>query len=682
MKKKLFKIINVHFLLKLIITVSSLIICAITSIYLISFLLGPPEIINDRNTIYYDQDGMIIGEDKGIESRYWIDLADISPHIIAATIAIEDQNFFDHNGFDLKRIIRATFLNIKNFSLKEGASTLTQQYARNLFLTHEKTWVRKLSEAFYTVRLEMYYSKDEILEGYLNTIYFGHGAYGIEAASKYFFNKSANEVSLTEATMLVGIPKGPTYYSPLNDLEKANRRQQIILDQLLDQEVISKSDYVEAINEPLTYVATQEKQTKNIAPYFQDVVIREAADILQLDHTIVKSNGYHIYTTLNRRFQQQLESTIHKNMQGNSELQTGAMALDPKTGAIQALIGGRSYEKSPYNRAITAKRMVGSAFKPILYYGALEHNYTASTLLMSKPTIFSLENNQTYQPSNFNNYYAEAPITLAQALALSDNVYAVKTNLFLGVETLIDTARRFGITGELPAVPSLALGTASVSVNEMVTAYGMLANGGKQIESHTIEKIVDQNGRTVFERKNMLEQQVFDPVYTFILTDLMSGMFDRTLDGYMAVTGSTIADRLTHKYAGKSGTTDTDSWMIGYSPTLVTGIWTGYDNNRKLNSSVETAYAKNIWADFMEAAHEGIEPQTFTIPQGVISIKIDPSTGQIATPYCPVNRSMYFKKGTEPTSHCMTHFPIENEIIEFERPEDKGIFQRLFELFM
>src|SRR5699024_88583 len=196
---------------------------------------------------------------------------------------------------------------------------------------------------------------------------------------------------------------------------------------------------------------------------------------------------------------------------------------------------------------------------------------------------------------------------------LSDNVYAVKTNLFLGAETLVDTARRFGITSDLPAVPSLALGTASVSVDEMVTGYGMLANGGRQIERHTVEKIVDQYGRTVFERKNEAGQQEFDPVYTFILTNLMTGMFDRALDGYMAVTGSTIADQLTHLYAGKSGTTNSDSWMIGYSPTLVTGIWTGYDDNRKFTSSVETAYANNIRADFMEAAHDGNDPENYRI---------------------------------------------------------------------
>lgn len=682
MKKILIKINKIHFLLKTTIIIASLAIFFITCIYMVSFLLGPPEIISERNTIYYDQDGTIIGEEKGIENRYWIDIDEMSPNIIQATIAIEDKKFFDHNGFDLKRIARATLLNIQSLSLKEGASTLTQQYARNVFLTHEKTWARKLKEAFYTVRLEMYYSKEEILEGYLNTIYFGHGAYGIEAASRYFFNKSANEVSLAEAAMLVGIPKGPTYYSPLNDLEKANERQQIILDQLLEQDIISESDYLTATSEQFKYHPQQEKQMTNVAPYFQDVVVKEAADILQLDQAFIKSSGYHIYTTLNTSFQQQLENTINKNIQATSDLQTGAIVLHSKTGAIQALVGGRSYDQSPFNRAVAAKRMSGSIFKPFLYYAALEHNYTASTKLMSKPTVFTLENNETYQPSNFNHYYAEAPITLAQALALSDNVYAVKTNLFLGVETLIETAKQFGITSDLPAVPSLALGTASVSVDEMVTAYGMLANGGKQIESHTIEKIVDQHGRTVFERNNRVGKQILDPINSFILTHLMTGMFDRTLDGYMAVTGSTITDQLSRSYAGKSGTTNADSWMIGYSPTLVTGIWTGYDDNREIESATETAHAKNIWAAFMEAAHEGSEPQKFAIPPGVVSVLIDPATGQIATPYCPVSRPMYFKKGTEPTSHCMTHFPIEDESIELENHDDKGILQRLFELLM
>src|SRR5699024_3408848 len=214
--------------------------------------------------------------------------------------------------------------------------------------------------------------------------------------------------------------------------------------------------------------------------------------------------------------------------------------------------------------------------KPFLYYTALNNGYTPTTMLMSKPTAFRLEDGEVYQPSNYNGYYANEQITLAQALALSDNVYAVKTNLYVGPEKLAETANKFGITSELPAVPSVALGTASVTLENMVTGYGMLANGGYDIQGHTVEKIVDRHGNTVFERKQDEKKRVLDPQSAFVLTQLMTGMFDRALDGYMSVTGSSIADQLTRDYAGKSGTTETDSWMIGYSPSLVTGIWTGY----------------------------------------------------------------------------------------------------------
>lgn len=650
-----------------------------TSVYVVSFLLGPPPIISEQNTIYYSQNGEIIGEEKGVESRYWVDIDHISADVINAAIAIEDKNFFEHHGFDPKRMIGAALLDLKSLSLKEGASTLTQQYARNLFLSHEKTWTRKLKEAFYTIRLEMYYSKEEILEGYLNTIYFGHGAYGIEAASKYFFGKNADQLSLAEAAMLVGIPKGPTYYSPLNDLVKATERQKVILRQLLDQKLISETDYASALNEKLTYFKQKEQRVQKIGPYFQDTVLKEAGDILELDHQQIKSGGYQIYTTLRTDLQKHLVEKVNEHIHKESDLEIGALALDPQTGAIQALVGGRSYEKSPFNRAISAKRMSGSTFKPFLYYAALENSYTASTKLMSKPTIFTLENNETYQPDNFNGYYANAPITLAQALALSDNVYAVKTNLFLGSETLVDTARKFGITSDLPSVPSLALGTASVSVEEMVLAYGMLANGGQQISGYTIEKIIDQHGAVIFERKNKNSKRVLDPINTFILTQLMSGMFDQTLDGHMAVTGSSVSKQLTRPYAGKSGTTNADSWMIGYSPTLVTGIWTGYDDNRSMGVVAETAYAKSIWAAFMEAAHQEEPIEDFAVPAGVVSVQVDPVTGEIATPYCPVKRPTYFKKGTEPKIHCQTHFPSGDNSIESD--DNQGILQRLFEIF-
>lgn len=680
MKRTLFIFLKKHLLLAGLLSTVILAVSFVVGIYFISFLLGPPQLLNEQNTTLYSNNQEVIGEESGTASGDKVALDEISPDLIDATILVEDKRFYKHKGLDFIRIFGAVLSDIKNLSLKEGASTITQQLAKNLYLTHEKTWTRKLKEAFYTIRLEMYYSKDEILAAYLNSIYYGHGANGIEAASHYFFNKSAKELDLAEAAMLAGIPKGPTYYSPFNDQKRAKKRQIHILSLLRDAGHITEAAYDVAVNEPLNYVKTTEQERDKIGPYFQDMVLQEAAKVLEIGQEPIRSGGFQIYTTLETDLQKQLEEEIAGTIQAKNELEVGAIAMDPNDGGIQALVGGRDYEKSSFNRAYAAKRMPGSTFKPFLYYAALDNGYTPSTKLMSKPTVFELDDGDVYNPSNFNGYYANKPITLAQALALSDNIFAVKTNMFLGADKLVDTAEDFGITSKLPAVPSLALGTATVSIEEMVAGYGMLANGGHDMESHTIDKIIDPQGKIVFERDDKPGKQVLDPKNTFILTQLMTGMFDPALNGYMAVTGSTIADKLTRTYAGKSGTTNGDSWMIGYSPTLVTGIWTGYDDNRPMEVVSEVAYAKNIWAGFMEAAHAGTPERKFSVPADVVGVSVDPETGDLATPYCPESRVMYFEKGMEPQKHCMTHFPSKGHGEESNKKR-KGAMERLFELF-
>ncbi|ASN04026.1 transglycosylase domain-containing protein [Virgibacillus necropolis] len=661
-----------------------LIVVSFAGIYLTSFLMGPPPLKAEQNTIYYSAADKVIGEEKGAESRYWVELDEMSPYVKKAILAIEDQEFYQHNGFDYSRIAGAVLKNLENMSLSEGASTLTQQYARNLYLSFEKTWTRKLKEAFYTVRLEMYYSKDELLEGYLNTIYYGHGAYGIEAASRYFFSKSADELTLAEAAMLAAIPKGPTYYSPFNNLENATRRQKQILYEMKEQEAISEEEYYLATHAKLNYAEPSEHIKKVVAPYFQDTVLLEAANKLELDREKIRSGGYKIYTTLNVGMQQKLEKEVSETINPASDIQIGAIGMDPENGAIRALVGGRDYSESKFNRAIQAKRMAGSTFKPFLYYTALTHGYTPATMLMSKPTAFELSDGQVYQPSNYNGYYAYKPITLAQALALSDNVYAVKTSLFLGVDKLVDSARKFGIDSKLPPVPSLALGTASVSVEDMVTGYGILANGGEQIKSHTIRKIVDRNGNIVYESPKEEGKQLLDKETTFILTDLMKGMFDHSLDGYMSVTGSLVADSITRDYAGKSGTTASDSWMIGFSPNLVTGVWNGYDDNRDLVKTEENRYAKKIWAGFMDAAHQELPKADTDVPDGVVGAWIDPVSGGVATSYCPNGTLMYFEKGNVPAKHCEEHLPEDGDGKNKEKEpakdeHKKGVFEKIFD---
>lgn len=667
--------------LRFIIFIMSFFILTLAGTYFLSFILGPPPLVNDQNTTIYSIENEEIGEEKGTESRYHVPLDEMALPIKQATIAIEDKRFYEHHGFDIKRIIQAALLDLKHLTLKEGASTLTQQYARNLYLSHEKTWLRKIKEAFYTIRLEMFYTKDEILEGYLNTIYYGHGAYGIEAASKYYFGKNANDLTLAEASMLAGIPKGPTYYSPLNHKERAEKRQERILQAMLDQQMITNEQYKTAKTETLTYKNEQANTTKKQGPYFQDTVLKEAAHLLNIDQEMIKSGGYKIYTTFHPMMQKQLERNIELHIDSSSEIEIGAISMNPNNGSIYALVGGRDYEKSPFNRAISAKRMAGSTFKPFLYYEALMNNFTASTKLKSERTTFTLDDQSVYEPGNFNDYYADKPITLAQAFAVSDNIYAVKTNLLVGVDKLIAVARKLGIQGELPNVPSLALGTASVTVDEMVTAYGIIANGGYNIEPHTIKKIVDQHGKVIYERKNSHSDRILDRDNTFILTHLMKGMFDTSLNGHMTVTGASIAKKLTKNYAGKSGTTNTDSWMIGYSPTLVTGIWTGYDDNRPIEKVNETAYAKNIWASYMEAVHENKPKRDFQVPKGVNRFRIDPETGQLATKYCDTSIDMYYKTVTEPTTYCTLHVHDDEKRERDKQDKEQGFFERLFDLF-
>lgn len=671
-KSLLFKLISLFFIISF---------SAFITVCLISFILGPPPLSLKQNSAIYSDTGEKIAEVSsvsGVGQQHWIPLSEIPDHVKEAIIAVEDKHFYTHHGFDYFGIIRSIFINIQAATLKAGASTITQQYARNLYLTHEKTWERKWKEAFYTLRLEMHYSKEEILEGYLNTIYFGHGAYGIEAASQYFFQKNAEDLTLAESAMLVGIPKGPTYYSPLHNEERATNRQQLILDLMYQQGKITVEEWNQAKNEKLHFQESGQIKQTQIAPYFQDTVLEEAANLLHIPQEEVRTKGYHIYTTLNKELQQELEESSQLVTTNQSELEIGAMAMDPHTGAIKALIGGKDYQQSSYNRAVTAKRMPGSTFKPILYYAALEKGFNPSTSLISKPTIFQMNQEETYQPSNFNGYYANKPITLAQAIALSDNIYAVKTFFYVGLDSFIQTARNLGITSSLPNVPSLALGTASVSVKEMTTAYSIFANGGKQVEGHTIEKIVDANGKTVFTEEAKKPKQILLEENTFVITDLLTGMFDPLLNGYTTVTGAPIINELTRAYAGKSGTTPSDSWMIGYSPSLVTSVWTGYDDNRSIEKVAELTFAKRIWAAFMEAAHQQTEEEDFIPPKNVISVPIDVETGLLATPDCPNSRHTYFKKGTEPTEYCTKHLAEDQQ----EKDSEKGLIQRLLDFFI
>ncbi|MEC2323263.1 transglycosylase domain-containing protein [Lederbergia lenta] len=624
------------------------------SFYLYMKIIGPPPLSIPQSNLYYADDGSIIGESNSGQKRYWVSLDDISPTTIDAIIAIEDRTFYSHHGFDIKRIGGAVLANAKAMKKVQGASTITQQYARNLFLTLDKTWKRKISEAFYAIRLEINYDKDEILEGYLNTISYGHGAYGIEAASQYYFGKSAKDLSLAEGAMLSGIPKGPGIFSPLISFEKAKNRQLLILDAMKETGVISNEQADAAAKEKLIFIGKHPHHRAESAPYFYDAVKKELLTKVGLDERIVTLGGLKVFTTLDPKQQEIAESVIADTISDSSDIQVGFAAMDPRSGFVTAMVGGRDYDESSFNRATQAIRQPGSTIKPLLYYAALERGFTPSTLLRSEATTFKYnDNNSEYTPQNFNNQYANREITMAQALAVSDNMYAVKTHLFLGQEVLVDTMKNFGITTDIAQVPSLALGSSGVKVMELLNAYSMLANGGDKVEPVFIQKVEDYRGKVVYEATQNHEQ-LLKPQLAFVMSHMMTGMFDTKLNGYATVTGASIAPHMNRLYAGKSGSTNSDSWMAGYTPALAATVWTGYDKGSEITLTADKLYAKNIWSQFMERAIEG-EPEdihTFKPPVGVEPIPIDPVTGKIATQSCPTFRLIYFANGTEPKEIC------------------------------
>ena len=601
--------------------------------------------ISDLNTIeFYSIDGQKYFELNNKTSTY-VKLEEISDYLKKAIIAVEDRHFYEHHGFDYLRIGKAILDNLKTLSRRYGASTITQQYARNLYLTHEKSWERKLRETYYTILLEMNYSKDDILEGYLNTIYFGHGVYGIHDASIFYFNKQPNDLTLGEAAVLAAIPKGPTYYSPLKDYERNKERKELILKLMLEQGKITETEYRDALNEDIKIIGKHPKNVNNIAPYFLDIVIKELESYNLLNNPYI--NGLKVYTTLDLTLNEISLKAINTIYPSSSLIETSVFAIDPQTGYVKTVIGGRDYQVSQFNRAINGYRHPGSTIKPLLYYAALEHGFTPTTTFKSEPTTFYInKGKEKYEPTNFQNIYAYRDVTMAYALAVSDNIYAIKTHLFLGESTLIKMAKRMGInTTNMKPVPSLALGATEIKLSELTTAYAYFASMGKQVAPVYITKITDLNDEVLYEYKNT-SKQILNRDLCFIMNELLRGMFDPYMSYNQSVTGLSIIPQLTHTYAGKSGTTDYDTTMIGYNPELVVGVWTGYDELIPLTTVSERNYAKRVWAKIMEDYFSIYEATWYKPTKNVSPVIVNPITGEMNNK--GYHKVLYFLKGTEP----------------------------------
>ena len=609
--------------------------------------LSPKLTINSANNIsLYDINKTIYF--KGNESKEWVDLDDISDYLIKSTIYTEDKNFYKHFGFDFLRIGKAILTNITSHSTNQGASTITQQYAKNLFLDFDKTWKRKWDEMWYTMRIEANYSKDEILEGYLNTINYGHGKYGIENASKFYFNKSSKDLDLAEASMLSGIPKAPSIYSPIINFENAKKRQLIVLNALVSNGIISSSEKDEAYSEELTITANSDKENLTSINYYIDAVMNELESIDSIPRNYIDYNGLKIYTNFNYDIQSSLEENVKNTFPDDSKIETSSVVMNPENGGIMALIGGKDYNNSTYNRAISSKRQVGSTMKPYLYYAALENGFTSSTAFTSEKTTFPLENGKTYSPVNYNDKYGNKAISMATAIAYSDNIYAVKTHMFLGYDALINVARRVGIKSKLESVPSLPLGTNEINIIEMAQGYAAFAIEGYKVEGHFIEKIENGKGEVLYEYKKNKEL-VLNSSLVYILNNMLTATYDPLYVDYNYPTGIGLNGKLTHTYALKSGTTNGDNWNIGFNKKIVCAVWVGYDNNKEL-SKKDYKYAQNIWYKTVESYEKNMKDEDvwYEKPKNVVGMLVEPISGKPATESEKKQKLMYFLKGTEP----------------------------------
>lgn len=591
-------------------------------LYLFAFLSGKPEIGKNYSLELYDQEGEVFYASVNEKSGEWVSLENVSEDFIHAIIDMEDQYFYYHPGFDPIGITRALVTDVIHQDFSQGASTISQQYVKNLFLTNEKTLQRKLKEAWLTMQVETHYDKDEILEGYINTIYFGAGVYGIQNAAKYFFSKDACDLNLLESSLLAGIVNGPELYSPTRNSELVKERQKLVLDSMYAHGHITESQYDLANNLSTPLCLNEEELNNQTLGYFKDQVLSELTE-LGFDESDCLKDGLKVYTTLDSKMQQEVSKAVRDTfLDEDDEVQNAVVILEPNSGAIKALSGGKDYTESQYNRATMAKRQMASTVKPILYYDALINGLTPISKFVSEETTFRLSEQRTYSPTNYNNNYPNKEITMINAVASSDNIYAVKTHLFLGEQTLASRLKTFGYD-QAQAVPSLALGSVETSPLELANMYNCLASVGKYYDDYCIEKIENQNGQILYMHHNE-PKQLLDKDICLVLNQMLTAPFDASFNG--PTYGTMLNYRSDITYASKTGTSDWDSWVVTFNPQIVMCIWTGYDNNDYLDASYQSC-GRKIFQAISKATQDVKTSKWYKPTKNIVQISIDPTTG-------------------------------------------------------
>ena len=627
-----------------------------------------------ETTKIFAADGTSIADLHQEENRIYIPLSKISPNIQKTVIAVEDTDFYSHHGVNIKGIFRAFFKDILTMSFDQGGSTLTQQLARNIFLNKHKSITRKLREILLAIQIERKYTKNEIFEMYLNQVYWGHNAYGIESASQLYFGKHAEELSLPEAALIVGLLKGPELFSPFKSYENAKARQKVVLGRMQRVGLITKEEARLAYEEKLDLAPRQRHRFK--APYFTSYIVEKLIQLYGEDATF--TSGMKVYTTLDYKLQLIAADTVKKYREdslrrGNTAhySQAAILAIEPQTGYVKVMQGGVDFDESQFNRCIQAKRQPGSTFKPFVYLAALEKGFSPGSIINDSPISFNLGNGNTYSPQNFTKSFL-GPITLRKALQESVNVVAIKLTNIVGPHNVVRIAHELGIESELRAVLSLPLGANEVNMLELTSAYGVLANNGVRVEPTCILRIEDRNGVPIYQHA-IREKQVVEPKYISALVDMMKDV---------VTYGSGRAAKLPRPMAGKTGTTSDyrDAWFIGFVPQLVCATWVGNDNNTKMNKVTGGSIPANMWRDFMKYALENIPPEDFKRNTDLIERKINSKTGLVATDVSPsqdITVEKYWK-GSEPTREDST---VHSQLIPASPTPNKNNQDEILDFF-
>lgn len=555
----------------------------------------------------YDINGNELANVHAEQNRVPVKISQVPEHLKDAFIAVEDVRFYDHSGVDPKGIMRAVFANITNKGVAEGGSTITQQLAKNAYLTQDRTYKRKIQEVFLALQLERKYTKDEILELYLNQIYFGQGAYGVQAAARTYFGKDVKDLDLNECAMLAGIPKSPNYFSPLNNLQAAQERKAVVLDQMAKYGYISSSTAAKTKAESLKLVKPQKQETNGLAAYFIDYVTQQMIEKYGAD--AVYQEGLKIYTTLDVDMQKAAEAamqnlpTYSTDGSGNKQPQGALVAIEPSTGYIKAMVGGRGTDQ--FNRATMAERQPGSSFKPFVFAAALENGLTPSSTVEDKPI-----NIGGWQPQNYSRNF-NGTVTMRYVAEQSLNVPTIKIAQEVGMEKIIYLAEKMGIStfvkegsaNDMNYAVSIGGMTKGVTPLEMTSAYGTFANDGVHVEPVAIVKVLNQKGE-VLEEAHPKSEQVLKKSTANNLTSMLMGVIAR---------GTGTRANIGRPAAGKTGTTDNyqDAWFVGYVPDLVTGVWVGCDDNARMGSMTGGTTPAAIWKAFMSQVVQGMPNKNF-----------------------------------------------------------------------